>query len=110
MNIHDKANELAQALKESEQFVNFKKIKNALTEEEDKKIIDEFRKVQMEAYQDQMQNGRISDEMKNKLQSMYNDASKNPKVNEYLMCEERFGLLWSDIMKILSQAVEVDIR
>ena len=110
MNIYDKAHELAEALKTSEQFVNFKKIKNSITDKEDKKIIDEFRKLQMEAYKEQMENGRISDEMKNSLQSMYNDASSNPKVQEYLMWEERFGLIWSDIMKILSQAVEIDIK
>ncbi len=109
MNIYDKANELAKALKESEQFLEFKKVKESITSEEDKKIISEFRKLQMEAYQEQIQNNHISDEMKAKLQELYDDASKNPKINDYLMNEERFGLMWSDIMKILSQAVEIDI-
>jgi len=110
MNIYDKAHELAKALKESEQFVNFKNVKDSLTDEEDKKIIDEFRKLQMEAYQEELKNGRISDEMKSKLQSMNNAILENPKIQEYLMSEERFGIVWSDIMKILTQAVEIDIK
>ena len=110
MNIYDKAHELAKALKESEQFISFKKIKDSIIDEEDKKIINEFRKLQIEAYQEEIKNGRISDEMKSKLQSMNGEASNNPRVHEYLMSEERFGVVWTDIMKILSQAVEIDIK
>jgi len=108
MNVYDKAHELAKALKESSEFTAFKKSKELITDGNDKKVIDEFRKKQLEAYQEQVQNGKLSDEMKNSLQILYEDASKNPKIKEYLMSEERFGLIWADIMKILTQAVEID--
>ncbi len=107
MNVYDKANELARALNECEQYIEYKKVKESLTDENDKKIIEDFRKLQIEAYNEQMEKGYLSDEMKRKLQDLHVLASKNAKVNEYLMSEERFGIVWADIMKILSQAVDI---
>lgn len=110
MNVYDKAHELAQALKECPEVIEFrdasKKIEANST---DKKMLEDFRKIQIEAYTDQVKGGKMSKETEQKLQNMGSIISLNPNVSAYLQAESKFGVIWEDIMKTLNDAIDVNL-
>lgn len=110
MNIYDKTHELAKILKDCPEVIDLrnavKKIENSET---NKKMLNDFRKLQYEAYSEQMNHGKLSKEMEEKLNNLGSIISMNPEVSSYLQAEARFGVIWEDIMKILNEAVNIDL-
>jgi cell fate (sporulation/competence/biofilm development) regulator YlbF (YheA/YmcA/DUF963 family) len=111
MNVYDKAHELAKALSLCPEVIEFrnasKKIKGNGT---NKKMLEDFRKLQIEAYTQQMQGGQMSKELSEKLQNLGSVISLNPDVSVYLQAEARFGVIWEDIMKILNESIDIDFN
>jgi Uncharacterized conserved protein len=109
MNIYDKAHEFARELKSCPEVVQLREISKKVKENEiNAKILDDFRKLQFEAYSEQMQTGSISDEIKAKLNSIGSIISTNPAVAEYLQAEQKFSIMWDDVLKILNEAIGID--
>ena len=110
MNIYDKTHELARALKDLPETVEFRNAGKKIEGNDlNKKMLDDFRKIQIEAYTQQMQTGKMSKELSEKLQNLASVISLNPDVSAYLQAEQRFGVIWEDIMKILNDAIGVDL-
>jgi cell fate (sporulation/competence/biofilm development) regulator YlbF (YheA/YmcA/DUF963 family) len=109
MNIYDKTHEFAKELKNCAEVVQLREVSKKIHENEaNVKILDDFRKLQFEAYSQQMQTGNISDEIKDKLNSIGSVIAINPAVSEYLQAEQRFSVMWDDVLKILNDAIGVD--
>lgn len=109
-NIYDKAHELARALRDSTEVIELREAgKKVESSEKNKKLLEDFRKIQIEAYTEQMKSGTISSVLNEKLQNLASVISLNPDVGRYLQVEQRFGVIWEDIMKILNDAVGVDL-
>jgi cell fate (sporulation/competence/biofilm development) regulator YlbF (YheA/YmcA/DUF963 family) len=110
MNIYDKTYELARALKDSPETVEFRNASKIIEGNElNKKMLEDFRKIQIEAYTEKVQTGKMSKELTEKLQNLASVISLNPDVSAYLQAEQRFGVIWEDIMKILNEAVGIDL-
>ncbi len=110
MNVYDKTHELARALKDSPEVKELKEAgKKIESSEINKKMIEDFRKIQLEAYTEQMKTGKMSKELTEKFQNFGAVISMNPDVGRYLQAEQRFAVIWEDIMKILNDAVGVDM-
>ena len=111
MNIYDKAHELASELKENSEVREFKVIAEKIKDNKNaQNMLKDFRKLQFEAYSEQMAKGEISKATKEKLESLGSVVSINPDVSKYLNAEAKFGVIWEDIMKILSDAIGVDMN
>lgn len=109
MNVYDEANNLAKALKECTEVIELKKASEKVKENEtNKKMLEDFRKIQVKAYTEQIQNGEVSQETKGKLQSSGVVVAGNPVVAEYLNAEQKFSVMWNDIMKILNDAIDIE--
>ncbi len=109
MNIYDKAHEFARELKDYPEVVKLREVGKKIDGNEvNKKILDDFRKLQIEAYSQQMQNGKISDKTTEKLKNLGSIISMNPSVSEYIQAEQRFSVMWEDVLKILNDAIGVD--
>ncbi|MEY7999525.1 YlbF family regulator [Clostridium sp. Mt-5] len=109
MSIYDKARELAEELKRSDEVVTLQKLSKKIEENEDyKTMLGDFRKIQMEAYSEQVQNGKISDEVMKKFKNIGAIISANSSVNEYIQSEQKFSIMWQDILKILNDAIGID--
>ena len=109
MNIYDKTHEFAKELKNCPEVVQLREVgKKIQGNETNVKMLDDFRKLQFEAYSQQMQTGNISDEIKEKLNNIGSIISLNPSVSEYLQAEQRFSVMWDDVLKILNDAIGVD--
>lgn len=110
MNIYDKSHELAKVLKDTKEVVDYREAHKKIAENEsNKKIVDDFRKLQLEAYNEQMTKGELSKEIKDKMQSLGAILSSNADVANYLQSEAKFAVLWEDIIKILHEAVGLDL-
>jgi cell fate (sporulation/competence/biofilm development) regulator YlbF (YheA/YmcA/DUF963 family) len=109
MNVYDKAHELARALKETPEVAEYSEAsKRIQSNENNKRLVDDFRQKQMEVYSMQMQGIQLSQEQMNSFNNLWNVISLNPEVRSFLEAEMKFSKLWGDIMKILGEAVGMD--
>ncbi|CAB1243395.1 YlbF family regulator [Clostridium sp. WLY-B-L2] len=109
MNIYDRTREFAEELKTCDEVVDLQRLSQRIKNNEDyTRILSDFRKIQVEAYSQQVQNGKISEEIMEKFKNMGSVISANPPVNEYIQAEQKFSVMWQDILKILNDAIGVD--
>ena len=107
MKVYDKANELAKDLKESDEYLEFKKIKEKVYgNPELKNKIDEFEKIRYEAQVMAIQGEKQDTEKMDKMQELYNILLKEPEIKEYFDKEVRFNVLLADVNKIIGEAVK----
>ncbi len=109
-NIYDKAHELAALLKNHEDVVNYREsVRHIEGDAVKKAMINDFRNIQIETYQEKVKTGEISDEMKRKFENLVNIIQLNPEVADFLNKEQKFSILFDDIMKILNEALDLEI-
>ena len=70
MNIYDKFNELAAELKVNPDVVAFREAVLKIQADETKsKMLDDFRKIQIAAYTESVENGKVTDDTTEKMQN-----------------------------------------
>ena len=106
MQVYDTANKLAQELKESEEYNNYKLAKQAIgLNLEIKKQIDEFEKHRYDEQIEVMQTGKVNDEKRKKTQELYANLIEKEEARKYFDAELKFNILLGDVNKIISEAV-----
>lgn len=109
-NIYDKAHELARALKNNEDVKNYREANKSIKDDENaKKMLNDLRKIQYEAYNEQVSTGKLSKETEARLNSLASVIGLNPKINQFIQAEMKFSMLWEDLMKIFNEAIGVDL-
>lgn len=109
MNVYDTANRLAQELKQSEEYVNYKTAKETLRLKPDlKKKIEEFEMARYEAQIVAMQTGKNDDEKIKKMQQLYIELIENDDAKRFFEAETKFNIVLADVNKIIGDAV-VDV-
>ncbi|MBL4931991.1 YlbF family regulator [Clostridium paridis] len=109
-NIYDKVHALADELKNDPQVIDYREATNKISENpEAKKMVEDFRRIQFEAYSEQVQTGKISKETEEKMQNLGGAIMLNPQVSSYISAEAAFAQMWDDILKILNDAIGVNI-
>ena len=105
--VYNKAHELANAIKESEQYLEYKKIKETVFQNQElKSKIEEFEKIRYDVQVLSMKgNGQDSEKMQ-KLQELYNILIANKEVKEYFDKEVVFNVMLADVNKIIAEAVK----
>ena len=107
MNVYDTANRLAQEIKESSEYEQYKKIKNEINSNTEYKTkIDDFEKARYSLQINQMKGIEVSKEEQDKLEQKYMEMMKEPKIKEYFDAEMRFNVLLTDVNKIIAEAVK----
>lgn len=106
MNVYDTANKLAEEIKQSEEYVNYKMAKETLNlNQELKNKIQEFEKARYDAQVTVMQTGKDDKEKVKKMQELYIELIENNDAKKYLETETKFNILLSDVNKIIGDAV-----
>ena len=106
MQVYDTVNRLAQEIKESEEYVNYKMAKQAIDlNQELKKKIDEFEIARYEAQISAMQSGKEDEEKLKKVQEMYAEIIEQEEARKYFDAELKFNVMLGDVNKIISEAV-----
>lgn len=106
MYVYDQANNLAQSIKESKEYLEYKKAKEDLNNNpEMKSKIDEFEKIRYEVQVMSFQ-GEQDEEKQKKLQQMYQILMQDAKIKEFFDIEVRFNIMLADVNKIISESVK----
>ncbi len=107
MEVYDKCYELASAIKESKEYIEYKEIKKIVHNElKLKDQVDEFEKIRYEEQILAMQGEEQNEEKMKKLQELYTILIKEPKVKEYFDKEVKFNVLIADVNKIIGEAIK----
>lgn len=107
MNLYDKAHDLARGIRESQEFKQMSDRKQQVEADANaKKMLDDFRRRQWELETRRIMGESISDEDMMQLQRLHESIQLHAVVREYLEAEYRFGIIYSDIQKILADAVK----
>jgi len=107
MYVYDEANNLAKAIQQSKEYLEYKKIKEEVAVIPDlKNKIDEFEKIRYEVQVMSFQGEKQDENKMKKLQEMYDILMKEQKIKEYFDIEVRFNIMLADINKIISESVK----
>lgn len=107
MNIYDTVNKLAEELKKSEEYVNFKMAKQTIDMIPEHKIkISKFEKARYEEQLNTIQNGKTDESKMIEIQNLYKELIEIPEIKKYFDAEFKFNVLLGDINKMISEAVK----
>lgn len=107
MQVYDTANRLAQEIRESEEYKQYKKRKDEIQNDAEKKQkVQDFEKlryeVQLMAYTGEEKN----EEKNQKLEEMYRVLIENKEIKEYFDLEVKFNIMIADVNKIIAEAIK----
>lgn len=107
MKVYDEVNNLAQAIKESKEYLEYRDIrKEVFADVELKNKVEEFEKIRYEEQLLAMQGEKTSEEKMTKLQELYTILVQNDKVKEYFDKEVRFNVMMADVNKTIGEAIK----
>jgi len=106
MNVYDTANKLASEIKNSNEYKEYKRIKEEINSNSElKEKIKEFEKNRYQVQMMAMQTGEPNEEMYKKIQEDYTELVKNEIVMKYFDAELKFNVLLADVNKIIGESV-----
>ncbi|WP_313996279.1 YlbF family regulator [uncultured Paenibacillus sp.] len=107
MNVYDKAYELAKAMRESQEAKELKEARNRVNADSDaKRMLDDFRSRQRELQQKMMGGEEPQAEDMEKLNKLYEVLSLNPLIHKLFEAERRFTVIFDDVNRIMSEAIQ----
>lgn len=110
MNPYDQAHELARALKESEEYREYKRLKDiAYQDDTNRALLDEFKRLQFRAQAKAASGEGVPQEDMTRLTQIGTLLQFNQDVSAYLLAELRFQRVLTDIFKILADVAGVDL-
>lgn len=107
MNIYDKANDLAKAMRESQEVQEITSaIKLIEADPESKQMLDNFRERQMEVQQRMMSGDMPSQEEMEKMEKLFEVLSLNLNIRRLFDAERRLSIIIEDVNKIISDSLQ----
>jgi len=107
MNIYDTANNLAHELRSSQEYKEYKRLKEEVKADlEIKEKIDKFEKMRYELQLASIQCGNQDEQKTSEIQNLYIELIQNESVRKYFDAELKFNVILTDINKIIGEAVE----
>ena len=111
MNVYDTANQLAEEIKQSEEYVTYKMAKEAINLNfELKNKIDEFEKARYEAQVSALQTGKDDENKMRHVQELYGELIQNQEASRDFDAEMKFNILIADVNKIIGNAIQSLIK
>ena len=107
MNVYDTANKLAQELKTSTEYLDYKKIKEELDRSPEVKA--KIREFEEKRYSVQLEALKGEEQEKSKLEEMqkiYIELMQDELAKTYFEVELKFNVLIADVNKIIAESVQ----
>ena len=105
MNVYDQANFLARALKESEEFCEFQRLKKIAYEDAtNAALLDEYKKLQFRMQAKMASGESLPEDDMQRLTQIGTLLQLNQDAGAYLLAEFRYQKLLEDVFRILSDA------
>jgi len=110
MNVYDEANNLAKALKESNEYKTFLEAKVKLEKDADKyDMAKDYMRKQMEVQSMQMMGQELSEEQISSYNTLANTIMGIPEIAEFFQAQMYFSVIFQDITDIIAKAVDLDM-
>ena len=108
MNIYDTANKLATEIKDSSEYTEYKKLKELINNNEDKKMkVEEFEHLRYKIQLNQIQGNLDSiEEDKNTVQEKYSKLLQDEEIKKYFEVEVKFNVMIADVNRIIAEAIK----
>lgn len=107
MNVYDTANKLAYEIKQSEEYRNYKELKEKIEGDIPlKEKLDNFEKLRYEIQIASIQGLEGDKEKAEKMQKVYLELIQNETMKQYFDAELKFNIILTDINKIIGEAVQ----
>ena len=106
MNIYDTANQLAQEIKQSEEYVNYKMAKQALNL--NTRLKEKMKQFEQKRYETQImaiQTGKQDDTKKKEMQDLYAELIEMDEAKRFFEAETKFNIVIADVNKIIGEAI-----
>lgn len=109
MNPYDLAHQLARALKESQEYREYKQAKaNMDLDDDKKKMIEDYRQKQMEIHKRQIMGEKVDEAEVQKLHYLFNILTMDDQIKYLVEAEMRLARLLNDIYKIIEDAIKLE--
>ena len=106
MNVYDEAHGLARAIKESNEFKEFDRMRQEVERDPDaSKMLGELQQLQMELQAAQMSGKQPEAEVMQRMQSLSTLVATKPVAAKFMQTEAAFSVMMSDVFKIIGEAV-----
>lgn len=107
MNVYDTANKLAYEIKQSEEYRNYKELKEKIEGDIPlKEKLDNFEKLRYEIQIASIQGLEGDKEKAEKMQKVYLELIQNETMKQYFDAELKFNIILTDVNKIIGEAVQ----
>lgn len=111
MNIFDAANDFAQALKETESYLEFKKAKDALVGDPEKyAMAKDYVERQMQIQSQQMAGEELSEEQITAYNQLADTIMAIPLIAEYFEAQVKFSIYYQEIADRVIQSVDLNLE
>ena len=107
MNVYDTANRLAYEIQQSDEYKEYKKLKNdIMSDPNPKKKIEDFEKLRYDVQLMQYTGEEKNEEKTKKLEEMYAMLVADKQIKEYFDLEVKFNVMIADVNKIIAEAIK----
>lgn len=111
MNVYDEAHKLKQAIKESQEYIQYEAIKEKVKANPQlEKNLQDFKQKQVALQASQMMGQQMDSNMMSQIQSLYGILMADPLAAEYMQCEMRFSMMINDVFQILGEVVDLGVN
>ena len=106
MNVYDEAHSLAKAIKESNEFIEFDKIKKEVDKDEQlSEMLKDLQAKQLELQTATMTGQEPSPELISQFQSLSTMIATKPLAAQYMQAEATLSVMINDVFGILGEAI-----
>ena len=106
MNVYDEAHGLARALKESNEFKEFDRMRKEVEQDPDvSKMLGELQTLQIQLQTAQMTGNQPDSDTLSRLQSLSTMLATKPLAAKFMQTEAAFSVMMNDVFRIIGEAV-----
>ena len=110
MNVYDQAHALAQSMKNSEEYVEYMRLKEqAYQDDTNRALLDEYKRLQYQMQLKMASGERMEEEDFQRMQKIAGLLQFNQDASAYLLAEFRFQRMLADIYKILAEVAGINL-
>lgn len=108
MNVYDEAHSLAKAIKESNEFKEFDRMRGLIEADEDlSKMLGEMQQLQVALQAAQMQGQQPDPDTMSRIQSLSTMLATKPMAAQFLQAEAAFSVMMNDVFGIIGEAMGI---
>jgi len=110
MNVYDEAHSLAKAIKESNEFIEFDRLRAEVDKDEQiSQMMKELQQLQIEIQTAQMAGQDVSQETLSRAQNLGTMVATKPLASQFMQAQATFMVMMNDVFGIIGEAMGMDM-